>query len=190
MPSGHSRTSMYYVRQTRFKTGFHNIARESEISSFRNDAFSQRPTTSSAQRPGLDTLISHRSLTMTFFLVTLMALLMLVRASLAGTAELEQLIAKMEGDVQALAQQVEMLYASRCTTSLEDCYRGSYEHCLSELPSPSCPASEQFIIEACSGCGALLDYSVSTVRLPREVADRQNGSPSDPQVRVNEHRFS
>lgn len=117
-------------------------------------------------------------------LVTLtFLLLMLAHSSMAGTAELEQLIAKMEEDVVQLAQQVEALYASRCTTALEDCYRSNYEHCLSALPSPSCPASEQFVIEACNGCGALFDYTVSTVTLPREVADGQDGNPTNVQVR-------
>ena len=86
-----------------------------------------------------------------------------------------------------LARQVETLYESRCTTALDGCYRNNYEHCLSKLPSPTCPASEQFVIEACSGdgCGALFDYTVSTVMLPSEVADGQDGNPTDVQVRFS-----
>jgi hypothetical protein len=103
-------------------------------------------------------------------------------AAMAGTAELEQLITKMEHDVVELAREVEDLYTSRCTIALENCDRSNYEHCLSSLPNPTCPASKEFVIEACNGCGALFDYTVSTVHLPKELADGQNGNPTDVQV--------
>jgi hypothetical protein len=107
----------------------------------------------------------------------------LVVTSLAGTAELEQVIEKMGQDVVELARQVEVLYSSRCTIALENCYRNNYEHCFSTLPNATCPASDEFIIEACKGCGALFDYTVSTVRLPKEVANGENGNPMDVQAR-------
>jgi hypothetical protein len=106
-----------------------------------------------------------------------------VSDALAGEAELEKLIAKMEQDVVELARKVEDLYSSRCTLALEYCERNNYEYCLSTLPNPTCRSTEEFSIEECNGCGALFDYTVSTVRLPKGVADGQNGNPTDVQVR-------
>jgi hypothetical protein len=57
------------------------------------------------------------------------------------------------------------------------------------LPNATCSsASEEFIIEAYNGCDALFDYTASTVSLPKEVADGQNGNPTNFQARVTPTR--
>jgi hypothetical protein len=107
---------------------------------------------------------------------------------LAGTGELEELMGKMEKDVIDLAREVEGLYNSRCDIVVYNCHRNNYEHCLSTFPNPTCTASDEFIIEACKGCGAHFDYTVSTVHLPKGVADGEHGNPMNVQVREQEWR--
>jgi hypothetical protein len=85
---------------------------------------------------------------MPYLLLFASSLFVLVAGALAGNAELDQIITKMEHDVVELARRVEDLYSSRCTTALENCDRNNYEHCLSTLPNATCFASEEFIIEA------------------------------------------
>jgi hypothetical protein len=109
----------------------------------------------------------------------------------AATAEqerqLDQLIAKMEGDVVEFARQVEAAYQDRCTTALSDCALNNYDGCASEFPNPTCHKSEELAVEACSAsasdnCAALFDFTTSNIRLPRDVANGKHGNPTDPQV--------
>jgi hypothetical protein len=112
-------------------------------------------------------------------------LFVLVGAGLAaGTEELKQIIAKIEQDVVEFGREVKYLFSTRCTYPLEYCKRNNYEHCLSTLPNQSCRDMEEFTIDECNGCGgSLFYYTVSTVHLPKGVADGQNGNPADFQVR-------
>lgn len=103
----------------------------------------------------------------------------------AGEAELEQLINKMESDVVELARAVENAYQNRCESALGSCLMNNYDECLSEYPSPICPATDELVVDVCRGggsCASLIDTSVSAVSLPRKVGNGVDGNPTDPQV--------
>ena len=112
--------------------------------------------------------------------------------SAANEAKFSELVAKIEGDVAELAQQVELLYATRCDDSaLRGCALGNYDECSSLYPQQTCLGGPDFFISACAGganhsssatCSGLWDFSMSTVRIIKELADGVNGNPTDPQV--------
>ena len=105
---------------------------------------------------------------------------------MAGTNDIVIIIAKLESDVVELARTVEGLYANRCTTALNDCSQNNYDVCTSEFPNPSCPRNDELIIDVCdSSCAALFDFTTSSVDLPHDVANGDNGNPTDPQVRTS-----
>lgn len=94
--------------------------------------------------------------------------------------QLDELMAKMEGDVIELVRRVEAAYYDRCTTALSNCANNNYDGCVSEFPNPTCHRSKELAIDACSGasdnCAALFDFTTSNIRLPDSVNAR------DPQV--------
>ena len=112
---------------------------------------------------------------------------MTLPAAKAGTEQLRDLMESMKQDVIDLARKVESLYynrSSRCDDILDNCHAKNYEICLSTLPNLTCTVREEIPIEACNGCGAPFDDTVSTVRLPKEVeTDDNNGNPTDFRVR-------
>jgi len=103
----------------------------------------------------------------------------------AGEKEFEELIEKMEDDVLELAREAEELYKNRCDdTSLEQCYKGNYKNCVSELPGQQCIGGEDYAQPACGKgevCSSLWDYTTSVVRLPDDLTDRYS-NPRDNQV--------
>uniref|UniRef100_A0A7S4NES1 VWFA domain-containing protein n=2 Tax=Odontella aurita TaxID=265563 RepID=A0A7S4NES1_9STRA len=117
-----------------------------------------------------------------------LALLSFARSSVGSTKQLEELFTKLESDVLDFRDKVEALYANRCDAdSLDACKAASYDMCSSEYPFQTCRADEQLTIPACAEgsagkCGGLFDYTTSTVRIPKDLADGMNGNPTDKTV--------
>jgi len=91
-----------------------------------------------------------------------------------------------EDDMIKLALKVEELYQDRCeATLLQDCFQGSYDHCLSSYPNTTCHGGDDLNTPACGDgitCSTKYSFSVTSVSLPREVATGPNGNPTDSQV--------
>jgi len=100
--------------------------------------------------------------------------------------EFDRLVEKVEADAIELARTVEELYQSRCELALlADCVNGNYDHCLSSYPDETCPGGDSLNLPDCGDgvtCSGLLSFSVSSVVLPKEVANGPNRNPTDPQV--------
>ena len=105
----------------------------------------------------------------------------------AGEYELNELLTKMESDVIELAQEVESVYKTRCSSALEGCSQSNYDSCVSDFSDSVCHQSDEFINPVCSRsadneCASLISYTESTVVLPRAIANGKDGNPTDPQV--------
>jgi len=101
-------------------------------------------------------------------------------------AKFSSLIEKVEADAIELAQKVEELYLRRCELALlADCANGNYDHCLSAYPDETCPGGDDLNAPECGDgitCSALYSFSVSSVVMPKEVANGENRNPTDPQA--------
>eukprot|EP00977_Amphora_coffeiformis_P015581 scaffold4562_cov178-Amphora_coffeaeformis.AAC.10 len=96
------------------------------------------------------------------------------------------LIAKLESDVLEYARQIESFYATRCEDiQLGSCQEGNYDDCQSTYPDQQCLAGESYHIPVCGDskdCSGLVDFSISTVRIPSDLVFGQYSNPTDPQV--------
>lgn len=104
----------------------------------------------------------------------------------AGPDELSSLVNKVEDDVLELVAEIEQLYQQRCDADgLQQCLRGNYDDCISEYPNQVCPATLQMAVPACGQagiCSGLYDYTISSVRIPKALADGPDGNPTNPSV--------
>jgi von Willebrand factor type A domain len=104
----------------------------------------------------------------------------------AGEAEFEALVARMENDVISFAREVESQYQNRCNEiSLQECSQGNYDECSSLLPNQICPGGEDLNNARCGdgiSCSAFWDYSVSNVRLHRDLTGADGRNPTDKSV--------
>jgi len=120
------------------------------------------------------------------FGLALLLLLNLSSSGLAGEAEFDALVEKMEQDVLELARKVEQLYQTRCdSNTIEQCSQGNYDNCVSEYPNPVCLGGDDRVTAGCGDgikCSELLDHTVSNIRLPEQVADAKENNPSDHKV--------
>ena len=95
-------------------------------------------------------------------------------------------IAKLESDVIQFARQIESFHATRCEDiQLGNCQEGNYDDCQSMYPNQQCLADESYHIPVCGdsgACSGLLDFSISTVRIPSDLVFGQYSNPTDPQV--------
>jgi hypothetical protein len=107
----------------------------------------------------------------------------------ADEADFNLLIKTMENDVRALARAVEDQYTVRCQPEfgvLRDCNETNYHELLSLMPGTECQVDSGGLLELseCGGnrsCGALWDYTHSSVRVPFGlVSDRTLYHPKDP----------
>jgi len=105
----------------------------------------------------------------------------------AGLEELEALITRLNSDVIELRNEVESSIANRCNT-IRGCYNASYDECQSAYTNmQTCPGESEFgiVFAACgagSRCNGLIDYAVSTVRIPENLARGPNRNPTNPEV--------
>lgn len=112
------------------------------------------------------------------------ALMLFVRA---GEEELESLIMRLNSDVIELRNEVESSIETRCD-SISGCWMSSYHECQSAYTQlQTCPSeSELGIVFAQCGagirCNGLIDFSVSTVRIPANLAKGPNQNPTNPNV--------
>lgn len=107
-----------------------------------------------------------------------------------GVATREELIAgftRLSSDVIELRNEIESSISNRCNSIL-GCYQSSYDECQSEYTNAqSCPSFETFgyaISECGTGnrCNGLFDDSITTVRLPANLATGPNGNPQNHEV--------
>jgi hypothetical protein len=108
----------------------------------------------------------------------------------ADERDFNLLIEAMENDVLALARAVEDQYTVRCQPEfgvLRDCNETNYHELLSLMPGTECQVDSGGLLELseCGGnrslCGALWDYTHSSVRVPFGlVGDRTLYHPKDP----------
>jgi von Willebrand factor type A domain len=101
-------------------------------------------------------------------------------------ARFQQVVDKMERDVNEFAQQIESLYPQRCE-ALVSCAERNYHHCVSSLPSSSatCQGGQNLNIFVCgnsSTCNSKYDYNESTIRLPTAYTTGTNSNPQDPSI--------
>ncbi len=121
---------------------------------------------------------SSQGLTMSFMKIIKMLLFMPIVTVYASSADLQQMLTKIEEDTLALAHKVEELILDKCNfTSDETCYKSSYHSCNSELPYAECPGNE-YSIKECgsqkSGCGGLFDFTTSVVSVAPDSSDPTN----------------
>lgn len=116
-------------------------------------------------------------------------LLLLPLCAEAGEKELDDLMAKMEADVVALARQVELLHKDRCSGALSGCNQNNFDECLSYFPNATCDPASDLTIPACAseGCSAKYDYTNSLISLPPKEPTDAEGNPTDPQVNQSAH---
>jgi hypothetical protein len=105
----------------------------------------------------------------------------------AGEAEFNALIAKMEGDVLQFARAIESFHQLRCDSdTLVTCSRTNYHETLSALPGQQCYTTGVLDIAVCeeSQCGALWDFTTSTVRIPADRVAEGSADfyPKDPRA--------
>lgn len=102
---------------------------------------------------------------------------------------LEQMMNKITQDTLAFKKHFEslLLKENMCNPlTIEECYEGSYDGCLSELPEASCPGGPEWAIPTCgdgSTCGALFDFTASTLRLAPSINVNGNGNPMEDSVK-------
>mmetsp|Transcript_1326 Transcript_1326/g.2174 ORF Transcript_1326/g.2174 Transcript_1326/m.2174 type:complete len:678 (+) Transcript_1326:203-2236(+) len=105
----------------------------------------------------------------------------------AGEEELEALIFRLNSDVIELRNEVESSIATRCD-SIRGCLKSSYDECQSAYTElQSCPSESELgivftVCGAGSRCNGLIDYSVSTVRIPENLAQGPDRNPTNPAV--------
>lgn len=97
----------------------------------------------------------------------------------ADEEEFNYLIDQTKGDVIELRDEIISLYKNRCNfTNLETCVKSNYNDCNSIFPNPICKTAPDFNIANCGGrgnnCGMRWDYTVSQVRLKKEIANDDN----------------
>lgn len=118
---------------------------------------------------------------------------LLLASSVAQTfneGKFNSLIAKLEEDVLDFAREIERFYATRCQDiRFGQCSQGNYDDCQAVYPSQQCLPGESYHVPVCgdslpdgTGCSGLIDFSVSTVRIPSELTPARNSNPTDPQV--------
>jgi len=106
--------------------------------------------------------------------------------TLQGEDVLRDVMLRLEVNVLAYRNAVESAYNSRCSSNtLNTCQKNNYDECSSLYPNQTCPSSDFAVISQCGKgelCNGLFDWSVSTVRLPRALADGPGNNPTDPQI--------
>ena len=103
----------------------------------------------------------------------------------ANLADLEAMFDKIEIDTIKFARYMESLLMEekKCSSATESaCRFGNYDDCTSEYPEASCPGKD-FALPVCGdgregGCGALFDFTVSTVRLAPSINTDSEGNPN------------
>ena len=94
-------------------------------------------------------------------------------------------IARLNSDVIELRNEIESSISNRCN-SIRGCYKSSFDECQSEYTTrQQCPSGEElgFAIPDCGSgikCNGLYDYSVTTVRLPANLAIGPDKNPTNP----------
>ena len=105
----------------------------------------------------------------------------------AGEEELEALIMRLNSDVIELRNEVESSIETRCD-SIRGCWMSSFHECQSAYTQLQTGPSQVKLDIACAQCRAvhrcngLIDFSVSTVRIPANLARGPNQNPTNPNV--------
>ena len=105
----------------------------------------------------------------------------------AGEEELLALITRLNTDIIELRNEVESSITTRCD-SIRGCRKSSYDECQSKYTSlQSCPGKSQLgiVFSECGAgerCNGLIDYAVSTVRIPENLAQGPDRNPTNPAV--------
>jgi len=108
-------------------------------------------------------------------------------ATAENETSLESLIYRLNSDVIELRNEVESSILSRCD-SIRGCLKSSYDECQSSYTkAQTCPSEKELgiVFAACgtgSRCNGLIDYSVSTVRIPENLAQGPKRNPTNPAV--------
>lgn len=115
-----------------------------------------------------------KKISLTFMLTTVSkwVLLFLMKPTRADLLDLDAMLEKIEGDTRKFVSHFETLLTieNKCSNETKNaCITGNYDDCTSEYPEASCPGNE-YSIPICGdgkdgGCGALFDFTASTVRL-------------------------
>jgi von Willebrand factor type A domain len=105
----------------------------------------------------------------------------------AGEAEFNVLVEKMERDVLEFGRAIESYHAKRCDfDTLTACSRANYHETLSAFPGQQCFTTGDLEIDVCRecSCGALWDYTTSTVRVPADQVAEGSADfyPQDPRA--------
>jgi hypothetical protein len=123
-------------------------------------------------------------------LLLLLSSLPLSPAQIFDEGKFNSLIAKLEQDVVDFAKELERSYLTRCEDIRFDaCEYGNFDDCQTVYPNQQCLPGESYHVPVCgksfpdgTGCSGLIDFSVSTVRIPSELTPARNSNPTDPQV--------
>lgn len=111
----------------------------------------------------------------------------MISSTHADSNDLEAMFEKIEGDAAKFARYFESLLMTdkKCSSATQSaCMGGNYDDCASEYPEASCPGNE-YAIPVCGdgnegGCGALFDFTASTVRLSPDIDTfESSGNPVD-----------
>ena len=111
----------------------------------------------------------------------------MISSTHADSNDLEAMFQKIEGDAAKFARYFESLLMTdkKCSSATQSaCMGGNYDDCASEYPEASCPGNE-YAIPVCGdgnegGCGALFDFTASTVRLSPDIDTfESSGNPVD-----------
>lgn len=108
-------------------------------------------------------------------------------ATAGNETGLEALINRLNSDVIELRNEVESSILRRCD-SIRGCLKSSYDECQSSYTElQTCPSEKELgivftVCGAGSRCNGLIDYSVSTVRIPENLAQGPNRNPTNPAV--------
>jgi hypothetical protein len=102
----------------------------------------------------------------------------------ANLNDLEAMFDKIEMDTRNFARYMETLIMTekKCSSATERaCMFGNYDDCTSEYPEASCPGND-YALPVCGdgkegSCGALFDFTASTVRLAPTIETEQTGNP-------------
>lgn len=105
----------------------------------------------------------------------------------AAQEELIRGIQRLNSDVIELRNEVESSISRRCD-SIEGCYKTSFDECRSEYTSRQhCPSLDLlgYAVPGCgsgTNCNGLFDSTITTVRLPANLATGANGNPANAEV--------
>lgn len=120
-------------------------------------------------------------------LIIIFQTLTAVRVVDATREDLVAGIQRLSSDVIELKNVVESSISNRCD-SIRGCYKTSYDECQSKYTKrQSCPSIYDigYAIPECGrgvNCNGLFDHTITTVRLPANIANGPNGNPKNPEV--------